>query len=241
MTIEQPIAAPPPGVLLGTSVLMQTIRRQPDPDRAASFIGKKINREIVVFRHQSATMDTADVAVAMHKRVDRHIADHALRDPSTEADVQCARSCTACCYQNVSLSEPEARLAFEAAYKAGHEIDEPRLRKQAEHDMQSYQDALTKDERRCVMLKDDGDCAIYADRPTACRTYRVISPPANCDTETNAHGIVMSWTTPLAEAVVSAAMRSFRYGSLASFLLEFGWPDEPMHPSLDHHPQGAEA
>ena len=241
-TINAPMAAPPPGVLAATQPLIQVVGRQRDPDLAAHQIGKKIEHEVVVMRRQSAQMDATRIATLMHRRVDRHMVDRDKRDPHGTADVKCSRGCNACCYQNVSVSEPEARLAFESAHQAGHKIDAERVRKQATHGMQAYQDELTHAERRCVMLREDGDCAIYANRPSACRTYRVVSEPALCDTVSNAHGIILSLTTPYAEVVVSAAMRSFRYGSFAAFLLEFGGAAEAqIHPTTDHQPEGVEA
>jgi Fe-S-cluster containining protein len=32
----------------------------------------------------------------------------------------------------------------------------------------------------CVFLQENGDCGVYPIRPTACRTYFVVSPPADC-------------------------------------------------------------
>jgi len=219
-TIQPPVGNPAPGTLFATRVLIQNIERQKDPERCAEIVHHLIEAEVVIMRRQSKSESSAFVAGSMQRRVDKQMRERDERDPDGTADVTCRRGCTACCYQNVSVSEPEADLAYKQAFLAGHELDVERLRKQAQHGVETYQSALTHAERRCVMLKDDGDCAIYHARPNACRVYRVVSDPEQCDTEKHPHGGTLSLTTPLAEVVITAAMRAFRYGSFAALLLE---------------------
>lgn len=218
-TIQEPFPAPEPGVLHATRVLIQNIERQRDPETAAIACAQMIEQNVVIFHRRSRAETPVEVAKWMHRRVDKAMHERDERDPEGTADVKCTRGCSACCYQHVSLAEPEAKLALGAALWAGHVIDGERLRKQAVVDADGHQ-RLSHADRRCVMLKDDGDCAIYEHRPTACRTYRVISDPADCDTESNARGGVLALSTPMAEVVVSAAMQSFRYGNFAAFMLE---------------------
>jgi Fe-S-cluster containining protein len=219
-TINDPVRDPGPGMLFATRVLMQNIERQRDPERTAMGAAHAIRAEVIVFMRQGRENDPSFVAASMHRRIDRHMRERDAGDREGTSGVSCSRGCSACCFQNVTTSEPEAKLAYEAALGAGHALDIERLRKQAEHDADTYQQALAHSERRCVMLKDDGDCAIYAARPAACRTYRVVTPPDLCDTVANPGARILSLTTPHAEVVISAAMQSFRYGSFAALLLE---------------------
>jgi Fe-S-cluster containining protein len=218
--ISNPIPDPPPGEMFATRVLIQNIARQPDPYRSAEVVHHLIEREVIVQRRQSNVESSAFVAESTHRRIDKHVRERDAKDPEGTAEVKCTRGCTACCYQNVAVSEPEADLAYAAAFRAFHELDVERLRKQAQHGVETFQTALTHAERRCVMLKDDGDCAIYAARPAACRVYRVVSEPEACDTEKHPNGRTLALTVPHAEVVISASMRAFRYGSFAALLLE---------------------
>ena len=83
-------------------------------------------------------------------------------DAGGESDVPCG-DCTACCrsaqFVHVGPDEVRARAVIPAAllFRA------PGLPRG--HDLMGYDEA-----GRCPMLRDVG-CAVYADRPRACRTY----------------------------------------------------------------------
>jgi len=226
--IQQPVSKPEPGMLYATRVLIHHVGKQPDPERAAEKTSQDIEQRVQFFRRRAKVESPEQVAQWMHGRVDKAMRELDERTPEGAKLVRCTRGCTACCYQQVVMSEPEARLAVAAARAAGHAIDMDRARTQAAGgiDPDAHQ-RLSHADRRCVMLKDDGDCAIYEHRPTACRSYRVISDPADCDTERNVKGGVTAYFTPMAEVLVSAAMRADRYGSLGSFLIELDLIERP--------------
>jgi Fe-S-cluster containining protein len=217
--IRNPLPKPGRG-LYGTRVLLQSISQQSNPQRAAEAVWHLIEGEVKSMRWQKSCDSSAEVAESMHLRIDKHVRQQDEKHPVEARAVQCTRGCTACCFQNVTVNEAEADRAYAAAFHAGHELDVERLRVQgATPDPDAYL-RLPREVRRCVMLKDDGDCAIYEARPASCRVYRVVSPPEHCDTEKHPGHSTLAVIVPLAEVVISASMRVFRHGSFAALLLE---------------------
>ena len=81
-------------------------------------------------------------------------------------DLACRRGCTACCHVQLSLSPLEAERV-QGALRAGDPGLRERVRARAQ--------ALAAQEQvpaqaPCVMLEEDGHCAVYAARPLVCRT-----------------------------------------------------------------------
>jgi Fe-S-cluster containining protein len=217
--IEAPIGHVPEGVLVGSRTLLRLVEQQQNAMAQAGKTAQAVQRERHIFERHVEGESILRVAELMHKRVDRAMVKQDMRQPSGPAQVTCTRYCNHCCFQLVSVSEPEALLALDAARRVGHVIDGERVRKQAAIDG-PYGGALPHADRRCVMLKDDGDCAIYHDRPTACRTYRVVSPPEHCNEDKYpGHGTLALATTD-AEVIGSASTLLFRHGPLAEFIAE---------------------
>jgi hypothetical protein len=80
------------------------------------------------------------------------------------ADLECRKGCTQCCHVQLSLSPVEtdsARLALNALPPESRE----RIRARA-----AALPAEPPDDAACVMLEEDGACAIYSARPIVCRT-----------------------------------------------------------------------
>lgn len=211
-----------PWHLLATRKLTTLIERSLDPHMAATHYEDEIRAMGVTVRRTAKLMPKRAVAIQIHFAI-----DHAMRlyDASdgreSAAKVRCSKGCSACCYQHTGISEPEAELLVAAVKTGKLELDRDRLERQAGRDDKSHQE-LSHADRACVFLK-DGLCQVYQFRPAACRTYRVITDPVFCDTETNpgsVQGEIAAFVTPGAEVIVSAAMRSFRYGGMADFLIE---------------------
>jgi Fe-S-cluster containining protein len=211
--IMEAISVEEEGVLVGTRSLITLVQnRASDPEKAE----RSVRHERHVLKAQSdAMMPFGRIAELLHRRIDRAMVANERKHPDVAKQVSCRRGCSHCCYMLVSVSEPEAQLALDAARKAGHSIDMERARRQAS--LSNYNE-LPHDQRRCVMLRDDRDCAIYEHRPLACRAYRVITPADDCDIEKHPGGGTLVWHTFHAEVVASASMRTFRHGSLAAFV-----------------------
>lgn len=102
--------------------------------------------------------------------------------------------------------------------RVGLRIDYARLDRQARARKHEAFMALSLEDRRCVMLRDDGLCGIYSARPTSCRKYIVASDPDLCDTVKHKGGAVAILNAWQLEAMVSAAQTVFRTDLMAHLL-----------------------
>lgn len=81
-------------------------------------------------------------------------------------DLACGRGCTACCRVQLTLS-PLETAAVRAALAGLSRATRERIRARA---TALAAEAQLPRYAACVMLEDDGGCAIYASRPLVCRT-----------------------------------------------------------------------
>jgi Fe-S-cluster containining protein len=93
--------------------------------------------------------------LALVERVDAAASAIAAR---RAGDLVCRRGCTACCQVQLTLAPVEAERVREALAALAPDARR-RVRARAQHSSAT-----------CVMLEDDGACAIYAARPLVCRT-----------------------------------------------------------------------
>lgn len=86
------------------------------------------------------------------------------------ADLACRRGCDACCRVRLSVSAVEA-AAIERHIATLDETVRRRLKERVHVAEQDRTTESSPDEPpRCIMLEDDGACAVYAVRPLVCRT-----------------------------------------------------------------------
>ncbi len=95
----------------------------------------------------------------------------------------CVRGCTACCELLALITWPEGVLLAEDLRERG-EVERflPALRDHAKRSSYAGIDPASYWERRipCAFLQPDGDCGVYAARPTTCRFHIVFSPRERC-------------------------------------------------------------
>jgi hypothetical protein len=96
------------------------------------------------------------------RRVDAFAAAVARRRAT---DMQCGPGCDDCCRARLTVSPVEARAISAHLLELPKEV-QVRLLERAQADG----DATAHREDRCVMLEEDGRCAVYAARPLVCRT-----------------------------------------------------------------------
>ena len=96
-------------------------------------------------------------------RVDALTQDIATR---RAGDLACGKGCTACCRVQLTLSPLEAAAVRAALAGLSHGTRE-RIRARA---VALASEVELPRHAACVMLEDDGGCAIYASRPLVCRT-----------------------------------------------------------------------
>jgi len=194
-----------------THVMLQMLQQATPADRT------KLGRLHFEWEHRFKTVppDTQreGLAAGIHEAIDEAMTRRQAMPG--EAPISCRKGCAACCRQLVSVTPDEAKLLAFAAHEAGHVIDRARLARQAAAvGLQGWRE-LDSPDKRCVMLKDDATCAVYAHRPTACRKYQVVSPPSRCDIERYPGAQVIVAIGPEAEVIASAAHAVFGSGPFA--------------------------
>jgi len=133
----------------------------------------------------------------VHERVDAHHAKPAQSPPGVRCTEGCAYAPAGCCSLITLLEASEAeyivdrnreavRRALPALLDAEQRIAEIlapdaitsmwRNRDTEQQVAQAYHEAHIV----CPFLGSDRRCSIYRDRPVACRTHFVLSPPAEC-------------------------------------------------------------
>lgn len=128
----------------------------------------------------------------------------------------CKQGCSACCHTQVSVTEDEAALLM-THIENGLVIDNERLKLQmnAENDSGKFYQ-LSYQDRKCVFLDEKGNCRVYHDRPSVCRTNAVIGEASQCDTSQS----IKPTRLVLTQKADMAIYASFR-GSKSSGALPF--------------------
>lgn len=128
--------------------------------------------------------------------------------------VSCRKGCSFCCFVPLQITEAEGHIL---AKHLTEEIVET-LKEQKQLD--------PKAPRPCVFLRDQ-ECSVYQDRPLACRSHLVASPPENCDLESGRE--VMKLVIPGIEVVASAVYSAHGVVDFSDALLnQIAHPQEPQ-------------
>ncbi|MFW5741129.1 MAG: YkgJ family cysteine cluster protein [Myxococcota bacterium] len=112
--------------------------------------------------------DTADSQAydALVAKVD---AFHAQVSARRAEDLACRRGCDACCRVRLSVSPVEASV-IATALAGLDEASRGRLRDRLQERLREQRAGASEPPPRCIMLEDDGSCAVYRSRPLVCRT-----------------------------------------------------------------------
>lgn len=154
----------------------------------------------------------------VHREVDKHITE-LFTDPAVRSNVKCGKGCSACCHTHVSVSKDEAALLAKRVVD-DTPIDTYRLYLQA----QAYNDSslwyrLNYQERSCLFLNEKGECRVYEDRPSVCRTNYVLSEPHQCLTIDGREQFVRLLKTDQADmAIMASFVQSEENGALPFML-----------------------
>ncbi len=108
--------------------------------------------------------------------------DPAAKERAAYFQTTCTRGCDHCCYQLVIVNTAEA-VAI-AAYLLDKQRDMPVLKECRKSLLPLSDPGMTRfsyfeQQQPCVFLKDH-QCSIYEVRPSACRWYYAVTPPALC-------------------------------------------------------------
>ncbi len=157
----------------------------------------------------------------IHEQID-HSLEKLFKDPTIQQHVSCKKGCNSCCHSQVSVTEDEADVLADKILKEDYPLDLNRLKIQskAKNEAADWYRISFKD-RRCVFLNDAGECSVYKDRPSVCRTNFVVSDPKDCSTENGKEKSLRMLKTHEADMLVMAQfMHSQRNGSLPYMLVQ---------------------
>lgn len=101
---------------------------------------------------------------ALQKRVDA-FSDEVTRRRA--ADFECRSGCAGCCHVELAVSAVEA-AAITHHFAQLADVDRQSLRTTLKAHLS--RPVVSDEDPRCVMLRDDDTCAIYAARPLVCRS-----------------------------------------------------------------------
>ena len=162
--------------------------------------------------------DAACIAASAHHALDEMLT--AGKERSTDAKlISCARGCSHCCKQYVTVMAPEAEFLVSVAKENGLVLDREKLERQRQLKEGDYSTAPRGD-AACVFLQESGECAVYEFRPMSCRKYFSLADPVLCDLVRFPHQAVPTWFDMRAEIIASAAMQVFGAGPMAEELLK---------------------
>lgn len=133
--------------------------------------------------------------------------------------IRCKAKCNHCCKIHVGITDDEAYLMLRYAKEKELKINIPKLQRQADKTVNSWNDQ-SKGDQICVFLGMDGLCKVYEHRPIACRKYLVLEDPKHCNPITNKGRKVQVFNAYRAETIASALMNATEYGSLPKMLLK---------------------
>jgi Fe-S-cluster containining protein len=164
-------------------------------------------REIYQFlqRILSRVSSPLDRARKTHKYVDLYT-NEVLANPAAKRFLTCHKGCTACCHTQVSVNSDEAELLAHKVIHDGVEVDLKKLYIQGnvENNPRKWFE-LPYEMRGCVFLGEEGQCRVYEDRPSVCRTNNALSSPSQCDTRDGIEKPVRLLNTEKADFAVIAS------------------------------------
>lgn len=164
------------------------------------------------------------IAYNMHNIVDELL--QKKRESIKDHKVSCSKGCFFCCFQQVDITDDEAKLLLMYANEKKLDIDYDLLRRQREAESEGKRQDLPIKDKKCVFLQDNGSCGVYDHRPTACRKLMVVSDPKDCNIESNPNGQIAKLADLESELMSTASHRVCESGTISEMLLKVKKEDE---------------
>ncbi len=144
-----------------------------------------------------------------------------VKAASREMNATCEKGCAACCHQLVWLSLPEAIAIADHLLTAPEwRCQLPLLTERLNQQLTILEDSeITRQSyfalrQPCVFLGPQNLCRVYAQRPTACRYYYVVTEPALCGHPSGSELIASIDLTELETRVISEGLRASQQAGL---------------------------
>ena len=153
----------------------------------------------------------------IHKAIDEFNTE-VFAHPIVKELMPCKAGCSACCHTQVSVTQDEAQLLIDRIH-SGVKIDESRLNLQAQagNNSEAYY-KLSFQDRKCVFLNEKGECRVYDDRPSVCRTNAVLGSADQCNTNSAQQSLRLIRTEKADMVIVAAFAFSEENGTLPYML-----------------------
>lgn len=159
-------------------------------------------------------------AKLVHREIEEQMGQ-LFKDDVVQENVKCGKGCSFCCHTQVSVTRDEAELLAQNIID-GIDVDLEKLYLQSKvGDKAGDWYKLDHETRGCVFLGDEGECKVYEDRPSVCRTNNVISDPINCSTIDGVEKSVRLLNTYAADMIIMAHFeKSKENGALPHLLFK---------------------
>jgi len=142
-------------------------------------------------------------AKLVHREIEEQMTQ-LFKDDVVQENVKCGKGCTFCCHRQVSVTRDEAELLAQNIID-GVDVDLEKLYLQSKAGNKAGEwYKLDHEARGCVFLGDEGECKVYEDRLSVCRTNNVISDPANCSTADGVEKSVRLLNTYASDMIIMA-------------------------------------
>jgi len=141
----------------------------------------------------------------IHEEVDKTLEKLFARNPFLKDTISCKKSCTYCCHTQVSVTADEAELLSQKIKNGEVQVDRSKLYLQAKakNDYKYWMD-IPYEQRKCIFLSEKGECSVYKDRPSVCRTNYSLSAAEKCDTSNGGQSKRLL-RTELADVIIASA------------------------------------
>lgn len=171
-----------------------------------------------VVEHLNKIKSKIEKARFVHNMIDEYNSS-VFSHPLLKQFVPCKSGCSACCHTQVSVTAEEAELLL-VNVDEGIKIDIEKLYAQAQagnSPAEFYK--IPYAQRGCVFLNEEGNCRVYKDRPSVCRTNAVVGEASQCDTSAGEQGQLRLVKTQQADMVIFGAFYAAEdSGTLPSML-----------------------
>ncbi len=166
----------------------------------------------------SRNRDPIKRARFVHDKISQSIA-RLFEDEAVQKHVSCKKGCTACCHTQVSVTEDEAKLLAKHITKIP-DFDWHRLLTQVEaKDNGDPFFDIPYEQRGCVFLDKQGECQVYEDRPSVCRSNHAVSHPKLCETKNGIFSKIRLLKTVTADLIIYAYFKFSRNNGTLPYML----------------------
>lgn len=184
--------------------LLEAHKRLPEEKFYNHFLGL-LDSVVFFYKKYSLISDPLERTRTFHRDVDEIISRDIFGPQIAQFEILCSKGCSSCCSQPVTVTQSEARLLEMAVRTKNLTIDIDRIKHQQGLNMETWIQALSEEEGRCVFLNShNGSCEVWRERPANCRNYFVSGSNQFCSIFKRNPTLSHSHKSILADTCISA-------------------------------------